>query len=224
MMETKRTGKSGKTSVPGAKRTGVAKRSSAHKKGAGRSRTQSSSLTAPKAATAKSAAPVRPRKAPARKRPPRTSSPQVTATTLKGALLVPVTTPQRDRIRQVERIMARASEVTILEGKTTVKIAGETLMAMRQIIAALSSGPLSLLLGDKRDTELTSQEVADLLNVSRPYIVKLAREGKLPHKMVGNRHRFLLSDVQEYASRQRVKRERALASIVPEAGYTTGDF
>jgi len=138
--------------------------------------------------------------------------------------MVPVTAPQRDRIRQIERIMTGATEVTILDGDAAVKITGETLAAVREVIAALSAGPLSLVLGDSRDTELTSQEVADLLNVSRPYVVKLAREGKLRHRMVGNRHRFLLSDVQQYANRQRVEREQALASITPAAGYTAGDF
>ncbi len=121
-------------------------------------------------------------------------------------------------------IIAGGGEIMIVEGKSSLKLGGETLAAMRQIIAALSSGSVSLLLGDTRDTELTSQEVADLLNVSRPYVVKLAREGRLPHKMVGNRHRFLLSDVQEYDQRHRVEREQALAAIVPSSGYDPADF
>jgi hypothetical protein len=42
--------------------------------------------------------------------------------------------------------------------------------------------------------------------------------------MVGNRHRFLLSAVQEYEGRRRVGRDEALTAIVPEAGYTAEDF
>nr|WP_246401819.1 helix-turn-helix domain-containing protein [Jiangella mangrovi] len=72
--------------------------------------------------------------------------------------------------------------------------------------------------------ELTSQQAADLLNVSRPHVVKLARTGELPHRMVGNRHRFDLEDVLEYERRQREVRDRALAAIVPEDGYTAEDF
>lgn len=34
-----------------------------------------------------------------------------------------------------------------------------------------------------------------MLNVSRPFVVKLAKDGYLPHHMVGNRHRFYLADV-----------------------------
>jgi excisionase family DNA binding protein len=142
----------------------------------------------------------------------------------EDALVMPVTAPERDLLRQIDQIINRGSAVTLVQGKSSVQVTGETLTALRQIFAALNAGPLSLLLGDSRDTELTSQEAADLLNVSRPYVVKLAREGKIPHIRVGNRHRFLLSDVQEHNQRQRLDREQALASMTPEGGYSDEDF
>lgn len=143
---------------------------------------------------------------------------------LKDALVMPVTLPERDLLRKIDLIINRGAEVTLVQGKSSVQVTGETLAALRQIFAALNAGPLSLLLGDSRDTELTSQEAADLLNVSRPYVVKLAREGKIPHIRVGNRHRFLLSDIQEHNQRHRLAREQALASMAPEGGYSDEDF
>jgi excisionase family DNA binding protein len=44
---------------------------------------------------------------------------------------------------------------------------------------------------------VTSQQAADLLNVSRPHVVKLARDGGLRRVRVGNRHRFRLEGVLE---------------------------
>jgi excisionase family DNA binding protein len=137
---------------------------------------------------------------------------------------MPVTAPRQELLKKIDRLLNRGTKVTLVQGNSSVQLTGDALTALRQIFAALNAGPLSLLIGDSRDTELTSQEAADLLNVSRPYIVKLAREGTIPHTRVGNRHRFLLSDIEEHGRRQRVEREQALASMSPEGGYSDGDF
>jgi excisionase family DNA binding protein len=63
-----------------------------------------------------------------------------------------------------------------------------------------------------------------VLNVSRPHVVKLAREGILPHRMVGNRHRFLGSDVRVSRQHEAARRSEVLAGLAPEGGYTAGDF
>jgi excisionase family DNA binding protein len=127
-------------------------------------------------------------------------------------------------IKELEKMVSSATTLTSGTGRAKILIDGNALLAIKQVVSALSSTPDSILIEDQPDIELTSQEVADMLNVSRPYVVKLAREDELPHKMVGNRHRFLLSAVQEYERRRRVERDEALAAIVPEAGYTAEDF
>ncbi|WP_433008062.1 helix-turn-helix domain-containing protein [Kribbella sp. CA-294648] len=179
------------------------------------------------ATSGRASTPVKVRKKPARglthKTPSRGRRPSDDRQTHEE-LVVPVATPSRALVRELDLVLSQGAEVTIFQGKNSVKVTGETLAAIRQMIAALSAGPVSLIIGDARDTELTSQEVADLLNVSRPYVVKLAREGQIAHKMVGNRHRFLLSDVQAFEHDRRVEREQALAAMTPDDGYTDGDF
>lgn len=80
-----------------------------------------------------------------------------------------------------------------------------------------------VLLGTTSAT-LTSQQVADILNVSRPYVVKLARSGALPHVMVGNRHRSAAADVDAYAAQASATRREALAAISAGGEYRPGDL
>jgi excisionase family DNA binding protein len=137
---------------------------------------------------------------------------------------MPVVEPNEAQLSAVDLIINRGNEITIIQAKSSLKVNGSTLAALRQFVTALRAGPVSLLIDEDQDTEITSQEAADLLNVSRPYVVKLAREGRIAHKLVGNRHRFLLSDVRAFQRVQRRVTEQALAAMVPEGGYVDGDF
>ncbi|MFC4872071.1 excisionase family DNA-binding protein [Negadavirga shengliensis] len=65
--------------------------------------------------------------------------------------------------------------------------------------------------------ELSTQEAADLLKVSRPHLVKLLETGKIPHKKVGAHRRVLLEDVKKYESSLRESRRKALDKLAREA-------
>lgn len=64
-----------------------------------------------------------------------------------------------------------------------------------------------------QNAELTTQEVADFLNVSRPYVVKLIDEEKLPARKVGARRRVAFEDLLRYDEQQRAQRRAALDEL-----------
>jgi excisionase family DNA binding protein len=61
--------------------------------------------------------------------------------------------------------------------------------------------------------EISTQQAADLLNVSRPYVVKLTDEGAIPSRKVGPRRLLLLNDVMTYKKQMYKDRLEALNEL-----------
>lgn len=64
--------------------------------------------------------------------------------------------------------------------------------------------------------ELTTQEAADLLNVSRPYLIKQIEAGKIPHHKVGRHRRIRFDDLMTYKEQQAVSQSQAMDELVAE--------
>jgi excisionase family DNA binding protein len=76
-----------------------------------------------------------------------------------------------------------------------------------QILSLLASGQGVQIIPDA--AELTTQQAADFLNVSRPHLIGLLEDGEIPYRMVGTHRRIRFEDLREYRRQDDLKRRKA---------------
>jgi excisionase family DNA binding protein len=100
-----------------------------------------------------------------------------------------------------------------------VVLPGQASKLLLQLLEEIGKGNLVRL--TSLQPEITTQQAAELLNVSRPYVVKLADDGAIPSRKVGPRRFLQLDDVMEYKKtmyQQRLESLNELTRLSQEMG------
>lgn len=103
-----------------------------------------------------------------------------------------------------------ADPVTIngeLAGDDALVVPREAAVLLAQVLGYLASGEGVTIMPES--AELTTQQAAEFLNVSRPYLIKLLETGKIPFRLVGTHRRVRFRDLREYKNRDDLERRRA---------------
>ncbi len=94
---------------------------------------------------------------------------------------------------------------------TTLDLPASAMRLLEQMLQELAAGHAVAVVPIEAD--ITSQQAAELLNVSRPYVVGLIDKGVLPARMVGNQRRLPLRDVLAYKAETKAKAYEGLAEM-----------
>ncbi len=102
-----------------------------------------------------------------------------------------------------------------IDSSPTLELPPKVLRFFAEMLGAMAEQKLVTLVPQKH--ELTTQEAAAFLNVSRPFVIKEIETGKIPHRKVGRHRRVTFTDLVKY---QRVSQEgsdQALQDLTDQA-------
>ena len=105
--------------------------------------------------------------------------------------------------------------ISIQESGELFAIPRKALEFLAHILSIMAEGKAISLIPS--ESEVSTQQAADMLNVSRPHIVKLLEQGVIPFKKTGSHRRILLEDLMKYAGQQKAITKRNLKMLAEQA-------
>lgn len=117
-----------------------------------------------------------------------------------------------DIIAELEREFRAGGSMRLVSAAGhEIEFPGDLFDIIRQVAEFLASGQGVTVI--PTDTQLTTQDAADFLGVSRPTLIKYLERDELPYEMVGRHRRVLLADLVAFQERARAQRQAMLRQL-----------
>lgn len=97
----------------------------------------------------------------------------------------------------------------------TIELPAGAVKLLVEILEDMASGRTVTIV--PQNAELTTQQAADFLNVSRPFLIQLLEEKKIPYRKVGTHRRVRFEEVLRYKERIDAERREVLDELAAEA-------
>jgi len=97
------------------------------------------------------------------------------------------------------------------EPEESISIPDSALRLLSNILTEMARGNAVALLPVQ--AELTTQQAADMLRVSRPFLIEQLEKGEIPYRMVGTHRRILFNDLMAYKQDMFEKRLKVLEEL-----------
>lgn len=144
-------------------------------------------------------------------------------TALRNELPTPVLpNPQEAELaRASSRLLATCighgatARLRVIDGDGEIEVPVSALRLLVDILANMAEGNAVSIV--PIHAELTTQQAADFLNVSRPYLVGLVERGELPHHKVGTHRRVFFRDLLDYRQQRMDQSKAALDALAEQA-------
>jgi excisionase family DNA binding protein len=118
-------------------------------------------------------------------------------------------------LAQLETLRSKDPQLQLSLGEKAVVLPESLAKLFTEILLQTANGQAVSL--QVLNSELSSQEAADYLGVSRQFLVNEAEEQKIPHRKVGSHRRFKLQDVLAYEGRLEAASLEARQALADEA-------
>lgn len=112
----------------------------------------------------------------------------------------------------IDQIRSQQPEIEIEEAREKIKIPFSALKLLGEILKAMSQGKFISIVPIA--AEVTTQAAAEFLGCSRPHLVKLLEEGRIPFAKVGKHRRIKLDDVVRYKKQMKAQQKQNIIDIM----------